>query len=144
MKKSVTVALCALSLTACARDNKQVIAVDQLPQAAQTIIANYAQNEPVAVVVMEKDLLETDYEVRFVNGNEWKFDENGAVESLDNQVDFLPIELIPAPIAAYVDQNFAGQGIREYSVDRNDYEVTLTSGIELTFNKAFRLIETDL
>lgn len=144
MKKLFAMVLCTLSVIACAKDNKQVITIEQLPEAAQTIVATYAQNEPVAIVVMEKDLLETEYEVRFSNGNEWKFDGSGAVESLDNKVNALPLELIPTEIVTYVDQHFASQSIREYSVDRNDFEVKLTSGLELKFTKSFQLIQTDV
>lgn len=143
MKKILSLLLTIVSLSACA-DSKQIIQFSQLPQAAQTLVTTYAADESIAVIVMEKELLDTDYEVRFSNGNEWKFDKNGAVENLDNHISPLPIELIPAAIVAYVNQHFAGQGIREYSVDRRDYEVTLTSGIELTFDKSFRLVKTDL
>jgi len=144
MKKLLTVVLSTLSLMACAKDNKQLIKVDQLPQAAQTVLTTYASDESIALIVMEKDLIETEYEVRFTNGNEWKFDEKGAVESLENKVNPLPQGLIPSEIEAYVDQNFTGQSIREYSVDSNDFEVKLSSGIELKFNKAFQLIKAEL
>ncbi|MCQ2341943.1 MAG: PepSY-like domain-containing protein [Paludibacteraceae bacterium] len=144
MKKILSLLLGILSLCACANDNKQIIQMSQLPAPAQTIVATYAAEETVAVVVMEKDLFETEYEIRFANGNEWKFDQNGAVESLDNSVQALPMELIPSAIVAYVNRCFPNQGIREYSVDRRDYEITLMSGAELTFNKSFELIKTDL
>ncbi|MCQ2310495.1 MAG: PepSY-like domain-containing protein [Paludibacteraceae bacterium] len=143
MKKILSLILTTISLSACA-DSKQIIQFSQLPQAAQTLVATYAADEPIAVIVMDKELLDTDYEVRFSNGNEWKFDKSGAIESLDNQLSPLPMELIPAAIVAYVNQYFPNQGIREYSVDRRDYEITLMSGLELTFNKSFQVIETDL
>lgn len=144
MKHLTTLVLCTLSLFACARDNKQVITLEQLPQAAQQTIATYATDEPVVIIIQENDLFDTDYEVRFHNGNEWKFDEQGQIESLDNAMQPLPATMLPEPLVAYVNQHFAGQSIREYSVDRRDYEITLMSGIELKFDKSFRLLETDI
>ena len=57
--------------------------------------------------------------------------------------DGVPAELVPAEISSYVSQNYPGQRILQIDRTRTRYEVDLSNGLELKFNKRFKLVGID-
>ena len=55
----------------------------------------------------------------------------------------MPAGLIPVQIREYVRHNYHDVAYVEYEVGRRTYEVKLSNGMELTFNKNFALIGID-
>ena len=39
--------------------------------------------------------------------------------------------------------NYAGQSVKKIEIKRNEYEIELSNGLDLTFNKHFQLIDID-
>lgn len=54
---------------------------------------------------------------------------------MDTHTTAVPAALIPATIAQYVATNFAGQVITKIDKERHGYEIELSSGMDLKFNK---------
>ena len=69
MKKLMilTTILMALGISTACADNDKPIAVTQLPQKAQLFIKTHFPKEKVALAKLERDFLETRYEVVFTN-----------------------------------------------------------------------------
>ena len=134
MKKLMilTTILMALGISTACADNDKPIAVTQLPQKAQLFIKTHFPKEKVALAKLERDFLETRYEVVFTNGSK--------VEFLYSTV---PTAIIPAQIASYVSQNYPDTQIVQIDRDKRDYEVKLTNRLELTFDLNFNLIDID-
>lgn len=142
MKKEILIALCALSLSACA-GNKQVITFDQLPTLAQTILTQYVDVKTILIVTKEDFGPFADYEVLTNDRSEWDFDSNGTLESVKIYTG-VPEALVPEVIRTQVNQMYPNIVITKYSIDKRDQEVELINGIELTFDKTGRLIEADI
>ena len=52
-------------------------------------------------------------------------------------------DVVPAEINSYVSQNYPGQKILKIDRSHSRYEVDLSNGLELKFNKRFKLVEID-
>ena len=90
--------------TACA-DNDKPIAVTQLPQKAQQFIKTHFSKEKVAFAKLERDFLETTYEVVFTNSTKLEFQKDGNWKEVDCKYSTVPTGIVPAQIAQYVTQN---------------------------------------
>ena len=55
----------------------------------------------------------------------------------------VPDGLIPQPILKFVAANYPGRHVRGVERDGRNHEVSLDNGLELKFNRRFRLVETD-
>lgn len=144
MKKILVILVCLFSLQTVVRaDDDRPIAVTQLPATAQQLIKKHFAKEKVAFAKEEKDFFKTTYEVLFANGDKVEFDSTGEWSEIDCEHTAVPAGLIPAPIADYVKQHYAGTTVLKIERGRNDYEVELSNRLELTFDKQFRLIDID-
>jgi len=130
-----------LSFTSCDKD--QVISYDQLPGNAKTIIEQYFDRNQVAYVQKDGAGIWTEYEVKFNNQNEIDFNHKGELKSVDMKVGVVPSDLVPQQIRDYVSTNYPGQSIRKYSVESNGYEIELSNGLEIEFDKKFNFKKID-
>ena len=128
--------------TACA-DNDKPITVTQLPAKAQQFIKTHFSKEKVAFAKLEREFLETRYEVVFTNSSKIEFWKDGEWKEIDCKYSIVPSAVIPAQIAQYVSQNYPDTQIVKIDRDKRDYEVKITNGLELTFDKQFNLIDID-
>lgn len=131
-----------LALSACAGTDV-IIPFNQLPSAAQQFVNDFFSAETVSFVKAEREGAFTDYEVILANGSQIEFDHNGNLEQVDCNRTAVPDGIVPGQIVSAVKAQFPNNFIVKYSVDRRDYEVELNNGLELKFNKAFKLIEID-
>ena len=143
MKKSVILVL-ALVLAICLplqlmADNDRVITFDRLPATAQAMLKqNFADKTPL-VITADWD----DYKVMYTNGDKVEFDKKGNWRDIECKTSQVPASLIPAEIAASVSSRFPGATITEIDRDRRGYSVKLSNGLELEFNKKFKIVELD-
>ena len=72
-----------------------------------------------------------------------EFDNKGEWRDIEAKSDGVPAELVPAEINSYVSQNYPGQKILKIDRSHSRYEVDLSNGLELKFNKRFKLVEID-
>ena len=144
MKKLMTIiaGLVALSGTACS-DNDRAITVVRLPEQAQEFIAGHFAGEKIAYVKQEMDFFVVKYGVMFVRGALVEFDRRGRWTEMECRYDVLDAGLVPEQIRMQVADNWPGNQFRKISRDRKEYEVKLTSGLELTFDRFFNLMDID-
>lgn len=131
-----------LSLPALAGDDKP-IAVDQLPAPAKTFIDQFFKDAKVSLSTVDKEFLDTTYEVFFADGSKVQFDKNGKWKEIDCQYGRVPQGAIPVEIRKYVAANHPRAFVREIDRDKRDYEVKLDNGLELKFDLQGRLIGID-
>ncbi len=122
-------------------DNKRAISTCQLPQTAQTFLTKHFKGDKIAMTTTERDWLSKEYNVVFVNGTKIEFDSNGNWENIDCKQGYVPEDAIPAPIAKYLNETFPGSRVVEIDVDSRDYEVELSNGMELKFDKNFNVFK---
>lgn len=124
-------------------DNDRAVTMDRLPEKAREFIQEHFASEKIAYVKQERDFLELKYEVMTVGGVMIDFDRSGNWTELECRYDMLCVSLIPAPVKEYVSSRWPDVSYRKISRSRNEYEVKLSSGLELTFDRNFNLIEID-
>ncbi|ROT19144.1 hypothetical protein EEL53_11095 [Muribaculaceae bacterium Isolate-114 (HZI)] len=115
-----------------------------LPKAAQSIIAKNFKAK-VSVVKMDKDFGRvTEYEAILADGTEISFDRDGNWDNIEvNKSKSVPAALVPKGIRNFVAKQQPGQRIVGIDKERSGYDVELTNGIDLKFNKAGQFIRYD-
>lgn len=143
-KARILLLFCALFVQATAfADIDKPVTFEQLPIAAQQTIKTHFANRQIALAKMEVDLLGKSYDVIFTNGDKIEFDGKGQWTDIDCKRSQVPDALVPTAIAAFVKKNYPQTIILKIDRDRKTYEVTLSNGFELEFDKSFRLIDID-
>ena len=127
--------------------NKEtVVTEDQLPSTASQFLNQHFNNVKILSIVEEKEGLSgKEYDVLLDNGIEIKFDKNGEWLDIDAKADTtsLPESLIPASINSYVKQNYANAGINSIEKEKHGYDVELTNGLDLVFDKDGKFVRID-
>ena len=145
MKKIVLMLAMALGLTFAA-SAKDTYAHDAsvLPEAARTTISNNFKAK-VSVVKIEKTVGRIDeYEVVLTDGSEISFDRNGNWDNVEvNNTASVPKGFVPKGVGEYVKKNHAGTRVVGIDKDRSGYEVELSNGIDLKFDRAGNFLKYD-
>ena len=123
--------------------NGKPISVDALPAKAQTLLNNHFNGQKVMLATIESGVVSRSYDVVLQNGTKLEFDKKGNLTEIDCKQGIVPALLIPQAIKNYLKDNYAGQSVKKIEMNKNEYEVELTNGLDLTFNKHFQLIDID-
>lgn len=144
MKKVIifTIALLVFGTTVQAETDRP-ITINQLPENAQAFIQQHFPGEKISLAKMEREFMETTYEIIFTNGSKIDFFKNGEWKEVDCKYATVPPAVIPSQIASYISQNYPDASVVQIDWDKREYEVKLTNGLELTFNKNFYIIDID-
>lgn len=146
MVKRLLIALAvimSISIAAVARDSYAHDA-SVLPKAAQSVLSkNFKAG--VSVVKIDKDFGRvSEYEVILTNGTEITFDRDGNWKNVEvggNAT--IPSAFIPSQIADYVRANMSGKKIVGIEKERSGYEVELSNGIDMKFDKNGQFVRYD-
>jgi hypothetical protein len=143
MKKTLLNALLVLTtcFTACA--NEKVIPYLEMPLQAQKLIETHFSKADVSVVMMDRELLYTDYEVRLNDGTKAEFDKDGELTKIDCGTKAVPEALIPEAVRAYVKTNFPNTFITEWGKDDRRWKAELNNGLDLEFNSKYEFLRID-
>ena len=145
MKKIVFlfIRLFAMNLVALAGNDKP-IQVSEMPKAAQLFIKNHFADLSVAMAKVETDFLDKNYDVVFTNGNKVEFDKKGNWTNVDCEHTQVPVAILPEAIRQYVAKNYPDAKVLKIEVtDRKGYDVELSNGFELEFDKRMNVIDVD-
>lgn len=145
MKKIVFlfISLFAMNFVALAGNDKP-IQVSEMPKAAQLFIKNHFADLSVAMAKVETDFLDKNYDVVFTNGNKVEFDKKGNWTNVDCEHTQVPVAILPEAIRQYVAQNYPDAKVLKIEVtDRKGYDVELSNGFELEFDKRMNVIDVD-
>ena len=123
--------------------NDKPINVKELPPKAQTLLSKHFKGQKVMLATIESGVLSRSYDVVLRNGTKLEFDRKGNLTEIDCKQGIVPDQLIPQAINNYLKENYEGQSVRKIEINRKEYEVELTNGLDLTFNKHFQLIDIE-
>ena len=124
-------------------DNNKPIKVTDLPLKAQTVLSQHFNNQKVNFASIESGIIDKNYDVVLQNGTKLEFDKKGNVTEIDCTQGAVPEKLIPQAINTYLQENYSGQTVRKIEFNKNEYELELSNGIDITFNKHFQVIDID-
>ena len=123
--------------------NDKPISVNALPAKAQTLLSQHFNGQKVMLATIESGVVSRSYDVVLQNGTKLEFDKKGNLTEIDCKQATVPDQLIPQAIKNYLMANYAGQSVKMIELNKNEYEVELANGLDLTFNKHFQLIDID-
>ena len=145
MKKILAIFLATftLGISTLYADNDRLISKEQLPLVSQQFVNKHFAGHKTSYVKLERDFFERSYKVVFTDGTKLEFARNGEWKEIDCRRSSVPSPIIPDKILKYVKNNYPDAKILQIERDRNDYEVRLSNRLELTFDKAFNIIDID-
>lgn len=132
--------LAVFTLWSCSDDDdspsEKAIEYSQLPQAAKDFISRHYNVEEVMRIERDGDHDGSAFEVKFMNGSEVEFDAAGQWIDVDAPAGYpIPEGIAPQPIVNYVTNTFPEYSINEISRENYGYEIELTNGLDLKFDK---------
>lgn len=137
------VSLVVVSVTAWAGNDKP-IQVSQMPKVAQQFIEKHFAGQSVAIAKVETEFLDKNYDVIFTNGNKIEFNKKGHWTNVDCEHTQVPVDIIPVAIQKYVSQKFPETKVVKIELtDRKGYEVELSNGFDIEFDKKMNVIDFD-
>lgn len=111
--------------------------VSTLPKAARATLTNNFKAK-VSLIKIDKDFGRiSDYEVILTDGTEVGFDRNGNWNNVEvRQNGSVPSGFVPKAIQDYVKRNHKGRRIVGIEKEGGGYDVELSDGVEMKFDKA--------
>lgn len=132
-----------MGATASAGNSKAITLTDLPGLAQETIKANFGKHK-VAMVKMETGFFEkTTYDVVFTNGDKIEFDSNGNWKEVSVKSGAVPEALVPQAVRSYLKSNYPRTKVVEIDKGSNKCEVKLSSGLEITFDNNYNVIDID-
>ena len=125
-------------------DNDKPIQISQMPKKAQSFVQKHFADQSVAVAKMETDFLDKTFDVIFTNGDKVEFDKKGKWIKVDCKHTQVPSEIVPEAIQQYVAKNYPDAKVLKIELtDRKGYDVDLSNGFDIEFDKKMRVVEID-
>lgn len=121
----------------------RVIDVAALPATAQRLLSSEFSAKQISFIKAERDFLTLDYDVVFSDGSAIEFNSKGQWEEVNCRLGDVPPGLVPEAISQYLAANYPSEHIQQIERQRRGYEVKLTNGLELEFDKQLRLRDVD-
>jgi len=138
----VVVAVAAIFVTGTVAANDELIAFSQLPEKAQAFVKAHFSEKDVAASLLDKEnVFRKEYTVVLHNGTKIEFDGKGEWEKVKVKSGAVPSEIIPSFILRHIQKNFPDTHVKELERSRNRYEVEISNGLELEFDKKGNLLK---
>ena len=119
------------------------ITFEQLPAKAQQFIKTNFPQEKIAFTSLDRDIFGDTYDVLFASGTKLEFTDKGEWKEIECKYSTVDEKFIPEQIRKYVTDTYPGTKYVKIEKGKNGYEVELTNGLELTFDRNFVLIDID-
>lgn len=118
-----------------------VVGVQQLPAPAQEVMTKCFADKTLLTILKERN----EYEVIFNTGEKIEFNKKGEWTEISCHTTQVPDILIPNPIKMRIMADFSNTRIVKIDRTRNGkkYEVKLSNGLEVEFDKNFNVKKVD-
>ena len=124
--------------------NDKPIQVEEMPKKAQQFIQTHFAGVSVAMAKVELDFLSKSYDVIFTNGDKVEFDKKGKWTKVDCEHSQVPQAIIPMAIQHYAAKNYPDAKVVKIEVtDRKGYDVDLSNGFDIEFDKKMNVRDID-
>lgn len=123
----------------------EIVTLNQLPQAAQQFLTKHYPNAKLSYAKFDNEIVYKSYDVVLENGTKIEFNSKGEWTQIDANKGEVPATVIPSQIKNYVTTNFKGTKITEIEKEsfKKGYSVNLSSGLELKFDRNFKVVKID-
>ena len=142
MKKIIlTVSLLLIGSAAALADKP--VSLEQLPAAAQSFLKSHFPSQAVTFASEDRGLISKEYEVLLSDGAKVDFDSDGEWTDVECKLSRVPDAIVPKPITEYVAKSFPQVKILKIERDRRGYELSLSNGLDIDFDKQFKVVDID-
>lgn len=141
--KKIFLSLSLLLASAAVAMADNPVKVEQLPEAAQTFLKAHFPDVKVAYANEDNELVKKEYEILLSDGVRVEFDADGNWKDVDCKFGRVPAAIVPAQISDYVSKHYPEIKIIKIERDRRGYEVSLSNGLEIDFDKQFSVVNID-
>jgi hypothetical protein len=116
-------------------DNDRPVSFEGLPAAAQTFIRDHFPDAKVTLATIDREFMETTYDVIFTDGTQIEFDARGEWKDIDSpRGAFVPQSVLHPGIASFIGEHYPDARVSDIERDRQGYEVNLSNRAELRFD----------
>lgn len=136
-------ALCSVGFAAAAAFVDRPVTVEELPDAARKFIRTHFASSDVLYAKVDDDLFNNDYKVVFADGVSVEFASNGEWKEVETKRGTVPAAIVPPVIREQVGKQFPDARIESIDRDRRGFEVGLSNGLDLKFDRQFNLVDID-
>ena len=143
MKRIIAFVLSMMILPVMVKADDRPIDYQQLPTNAKTFIKAEFPNEAAVRVTKDIELSGDTYDVVFASGIKLEFNHSGEWTEISRKHGQIDSKFVPKQIQGIVKGRWPEAGYTKIERNRQSYEVELTNGLELKFDKRFRLIDID-
>ena len=122
-------------------DDGYIVGIQQLPAPAQEVMTKCFADKEVLTILKDRG----EYEVIFKTGEKIEFNKKGEWTEVSCHTTQVPDILIPNPIKMRIMADFSNTRIVKIDRTRNGkkYEVKLSNGLEVEFDKNFNVKKVD-
>ncbi len=144
IKQTLIAIVCLFAFqTVAFADNDKPITFDQLPELSQTIVKKNFADLKISHITKDTEVMDRAYDVLFTNGTEIEFDRKGNWTEVECRKGAVPAQFVPKKISKWVANKYPGQSIRKIEKDNREWDIELSDGTDITFNKRFKVTEVD-
>ncbi|MDO5105444.1 PepSY-like domain-containing protein [Capnocytophaga sp.] len=119
------------------------ITFEQLPAQAQTFVKKHFAAQRVVTVVEDAKPYSKEYDVYFENGTKIEFYANGDWEEVKSRAAEVPAGIVPAAISQYVKAQYPNAFVQEIKKKHYGYEIEISNGLDLEFDKTGKFLRID-
>lgn len=145
MKSKMWIALGLLmaSILPAKADDDRMINWEQLPAQAREFLTTHFEGKALSLAKEDRELFEVRYEVVLVGGEKIEFTRSGAWEEVSCRYASIPSAIIPPEILSQVQSRYPDVAVTEINRESKRYELQLSNGMELIFDRQGRLVGWD-
>lgn len=141
MKRIIITLMTIAIATASAQASERLINYERLPQQAQQLIQeHFGGAAEVTYVTYDSELGDNIYDVKFKDGSEAEFNFRGKLIKVEGRPGgSVPSSVLPAPMVTYIENTHPTSRIVKAELDDRTWEVELSDGTEVHFDKRGKL-----
>ena len=118
-------------------------ATPAVPEAVSAFVKQYFPNATIAGVELDNDHGGVEYDVYLNDGTQIDFDTNNQWDKVECYAKGVPAALIPQAIATHVKSNYQNMVITKIDREHYGYEIELSNGLDLKFDKSGHFMGID-
>ncbi len=141
MKRIIITLMTIAMVTASAQASERLINYERLPQQAQQLIQeHFGGAAEVTYITYDSELGDNIYDVKFKDGSEAEFNFRGKLIKVEGRPGgSVPSSVLPAPMVTYIENTHPTSRIVKAELDDSTWEVELSDGTEVHFDKRGKL-----
>lgn len=141
MKRIIITLMTIAIATASSQASERLINYERLPRQAQQLIQeHFGGAAEVTYVTYDSELGDNIYDVKFKDGSEAEFNFRGKLIKVEGRPGgSVPSSVLPAPMVTYIENTHPTSRIVKAELDDRTWEVELSDGTEVHFDKRGKL-----